>query len=284
MVTTDLGRAPVRAPGNGSCAHGPRSSDWPLPVLMYHAVSRVEGRLRRLGVPATLLEEQLSALTDAGHALLGLTDAIAAASCGRRDVVALTFDDGYEDFLRLAVPILHKLEAQATLYVPTRFIGRPAAWLGQRQTHVPQVMSRADLAACVASGRVEIGSHSHSHRPLDALASDELISEVDRSRGILEDLLDVRVSSFCYPHGYHSHDVRRVVREAGYDNACEVGRRLRPIAHRWSISRLAVEPSHTAPILCRQLRTGGPAAIPTIKRALQPAWRQVRIARSRMAA
>ena len=44
-----------------------------------------------------------------------------------------------------------------------------------------------------------------------------------RCKALLEDHLGQKVSSFAYPHGYHSAAIKRLVREAGYTSACAVG-------------------------------------------------------------
>src|SRR5580704_4768654 len=215
-----------------------------FPVLMYHSISRASGPLRKLGVPPGLLADQLELLRSHRYELMGLTEALAlTATDPSRAVVALTFDDGYRDFLDAAVPPL---------------------------------LSWSELRDCVATGCVEIGSHSHTHAHLDTLSVGELHAEVVHSKTLLEDGLHVPVRSFCYPHGYHSRSVREAVRDAAYDNACEVGRRLRTAQHRWNISRLAVEPTHAPKRVLSDVASGGPVIVPRAKRALQPAWRRVR--------
>jgi peptidoglycan/xylan/chitin deacetylase (PgdA/CDA1 family) len=244
---------------------------------MYHAASPVSGRLRHLGVPADLLVAQLGRLRDEGFLLVGLSEALRLADAEpNADIVALTFDDGYVDFIEAAVPVLRAVDARATLYVPTAHVGRRAAWLGRAARELPRLLSWAQLRACVRSGRVEIGSHGHTHSHLDTLSSPALEREVAESRRVLESTLDIAVTSFCYPHGYHSGTVREAVRAAGYRSACEVGRRLRPARERWSVSRLAVGPTHDPARLVREIRRGGPLLVPSAKRALQPAWRQAR--------
>ncbi len=253
-----------------------------FPVLMYHSISRASGPLRKLGVPPGLLADQLELLRSHRYELTGLTEALAlTATDPSRAVVALTFDDGYRDFLDAAVPALEAVGARATLYVPTMFIGGPASWLGADADSLPPLLSWSELRDCVGTGCVEIGSHSHTHAHLDTLAVGELQAEVVHSKTLLEDGLHVPVRSFCYPHGYHSRSVREAVRDAAYDNACEVGRRLRTAEHRWNISRLAVEPTHAPERVLSDLGSGGPVIVPRAKRALQPAWRRVRRHRAR---
>lgn len=252
-----------------------------LPVLMYHSVSRASGPLRKLGVSPELLADQLGLLCSEGYELVGLTEALElTATDPFRPVVALTFDDGYRDFLKAAVPVLKAANARATLYVPTKFIGGEASWLGAQAHTLPPLLSWGELRDCVSTGCVEVGSHSHTHAHLDTLSSRQLHAEVTQSKRLLEDGLQVPIRSFCYPHGYHSHPVREAVRRAEYDNACEVGRRLRTASHRWAISRLAVEPRHRPKRVLSDVASGGPVVVPRAKRALQPAWRQIRLYRS----
>jgi peptidoglycan/xylan/chitin deacetylase (PgdA/CDA1 family) len=248
---------------------------------MYHSVSRLSGPLRKLGVSWQLLADQLELLRGHGYELVGLTEAVQLAERDpSRLVVALTFDDGYRDFLEVAVPVLRTVGARASLYVPTRYVGGDASWLGAEARSLPPLLSWTELQECVDAGCVEIGSHGHTHAHLDTLGIDELPGEVAGSKALLEDRLQVPVKSFCYPHGYHSRSVREAVRDAEYDNACEVGRRLRTARHRFSISRLAVEPLHAPARMLRDVGSGGPIVVPYAKRALQPAWRRVRLYRS----
>jgi peptidoglycan/xylan/chitin deacetylase (PgdA/CDA1 family) len=250
----------------------------PLPVLMYHSISQGQGRLRRMSVSPQLLAEQLWALRARGYELTGLSDALdLAARYPRAPVVALTFDDGFADFLYSALPVLQEVGARATLYVPTQYIGERPRWLGTRGVPEAPLLSWDELRECVRSECVEVGSHSHSHRHLDTLPTVAVRAEVVRSKHILEDGLRHPVTSFCYPHGYHSPRVRTVVREAGYENACEVGRSVRSAAYTWRISRLAVEARHAPARVLRDVAGNGPLVLPSAKRALQPAWRCVRV-------
>src|SRR6266571_438713 len=193
------------------------ASDWsgsvPLPVLMYHSVSTVDGHLRDLAVPKDRLREQLGALADAGYALVGLTEAL--HDNGTR-AVAVTFDDGYVDFLD-GLDVLREVGATATLYVCPGHIGDRMA-LGP--------LLSWDQVREVAAAGIEIGNHSLRHHPLDVLPEPVLDKEIRESSQRLAEELGAPARSFAYPHGYHSGRVRAAVARYGHDNACEVGRRL----------------------------------------------------------
>ena len=147
-----------------------------IPALMYHAVTPVDGRLRKLGLADGILRAQLTAIDEAGFALLGLTEALDAWTRGD-NVVALTFDDAYADFLAVALPTLEAIGAKATVYVPTDHVGSNAGWLGSDQHRLPPVMSYGELRNCVGSGLVEIGSHGFRHVPLDTLSPSDVSEE-----------------------------------------------------------------------------------------------------------
>jgi len=252
-----------------------------VPVLMYHAVRAVpDGPLRTLAVPPAVLRAQLGALRQAGYRLVGLTEAVDLA--GDADppprLVALTFDDGYADFLSDAVPVLAELGARATLYVPAAELGRPARWLGAHAAAFGPLLDWAGLAEVAAAG-VEIGNHGLVHHPLDVLPADRRSAEIARGRAELCERLGVPVRSFCYPHGYHSRPVRDAVAAAGHDTACEIGyRHYRPGTDRYAIPRLMPTPDHRPADLLHLVGAGGDGrTLPVLaRRAARPAWRVAR--------
>ena len=265
----------AQAPGSVRRPDVPARDRRPLPVLMYHSVGGpVPDRLRELSVPADRLDEQLGALVVAGYALLGLTEALARHARGEQ-VVALTFDDGYTDFLDDGAPVLARHGACSTLYVPSRHLGGHATWLPDGGH-----LAILDTGAVreVADLGHEVGSHGAVHVPLDVLPSALAGAQLRESRRVLEDAVERRVESFCYPHGYHSRRLRELVRRAGYRNACAIGHRTSPPGEDpWAVSRLLVGPDHDARAVLDLVRGDGPhGPAPALKRLATPAWRATR--------
>lgn len=245
-----------------------------LPVLMYHSVGGpMPERLADLTVPTPELADHLAALREDGYELLGLTDALAAAVQGRR-VAALTFDDGYRDFVDNALPVLVDAGAGATLYVPTDHLGGTSSWLPAPADRLP-LLDAADLVELPPS--IEVGSHGAVHVPLDVLDRATAVEQVRRSRQVLEDRLGRPVPSFCYPHGYHSRSLRRAVAAAGYTNACAIGHRPHRLGDdELAVARVMITPG-TSRTALRALVAHGPGGVrPTVARLATPAWRVAR--------
>lgn len=94
-----------------------------LLVLCYHGVSLEDEHEWHpaLYVTASFLRRRLELLTRGGYNVLPLGEAVARLYA--RDLppraVALTFDDGYQDFCEVAWPILREFELPATVYLAT---------------------------------------------------------------------------------------------------------------------------------------------------------------------
>lgn len=141
--------------------------------------------------------------------------------------VVVTFDDAYENFLQVALPVLADLHIPVTLYVPVGFVegssGPPIAG-----TEHLRPCSWSQLRDLVATGLVEVGSHTCSHPNLNELADEDVEHEARESRRILEDELGVAVDSFCYPKGLCSRRVESIVGSHYRTAVSGGGRRNRP--------------------------------------------------------
>ena len=246
-----------------------------LPVLMYHSVgSAMPPGLEHLSVPAALVREQLSALRENGYELLGLTEAL-AASVQQRQVVAVTFDDGFVDFVEHAMDALRDVQAEATVYVPSRAMGAIATWL-PGDSAPPRIMDTLQIAEVAAAG-VEVGSHGAEHVPMDVLPRRTSVSYLRESRERLEQVTGSSVRSFCYPHGYHSRGLRDEVKLVGYQNACAIGHRRHPSAgDPYAVQRLLIGPSHEPAAVLRMAQVGVAGLVPELKRLATPPWRLAR--------
>ena len=94
-----------------------------LLILCYHGVSYEDEHQwdGSLYVPPGLLEERLRILREMQCSILPLHEAIERLYAGTlpERSVAITFDDGYDDFAGVAFPILERYRVPVTVYLPT---------------------------------------------------------------------------------------------------------------------------------------------------------------------
>jgi peptidoglycan/xylan/chitin deacetylase (PgdA/CDA1 family) len=216
-----------------------------VPVLMYHEIAAATDTASRLAVPPGAFAAQLRYLHDQGFSTLTAGAAAAALTGGSHRLptrsIVLTFDDGFADFHREALPVLLQYGFTATLFVTTGWVqdaGRFSA--GQR----PGRMLTWSQIAEIAGAGVEIGAHSHRHPQLDQLPGRLLRPELRDSRAQLEDRLGRQVPGMAYPFGYSNARVRQVVREAGHQYAYAVGNVIaRTGADPFALPRLTIRRS-----------------------------------------
>ena len=170
-------------------------------IVAYHAIGTPASRVT---VPAGQLQDDLSALMDAGYTFVSL-DACAGWLAGDLGLparaVAVTFDDGYASVATAALPVLERRRVPATVFVVGGRIGLNNQWPGQpRWVPTLQLLDAGMLRELVTAG-VTIGSHSWTHSRLTALdqaqLDDEMIGAADR----LEQIAGVAVRHLAYPYG-----------------------------------------------------------------------------------
>lgn len=163
-------------------------------VLLYHRVGA--GSPLAIDLPLPLFTAQVDELAGANR-VVSLDDLVAAVETPEAPPVppvALTFDDGTADFAEVALPVLVRAGAPATVYVATDFVDR-----GRPFTQDGTPLSWSALGDVVSTGLVTIGSHTHSHALLDRLPPGEVDDELDRSIKLIEDHLGVTPQHFAYP-------------------------------------------------------------------------------------
>jgi len=188
-----------------------------VPILMYHRVA-TDGPpgLERWRVAPELFADQMKALSRAGYQTISLAE-WADALVQRRPIqekrVVLTFDDGYSDFLSVALPILRRHDFSATVFLVAERIGQTALWDAEFGECAP-LMSWEEIKSLQAIG-IEFGAHSCIHRKMTEMEPGELAEDTRRTRAILEEGLRVPVPTLAYPYGDQNESVRRIVGEAG---------------------------------------------------------------------
>jgi peptidoglycan/xylan/chitin deacetylase (PgdA/CDA1 family) len=245
-------------------------------VLLYHAVNdHPERRDDPYAVSRACFAAHVEAIRASGRVAIGMTE-LADGLRAQRPLpdrpVAVTFDDGFADTYD-AVDVLLRHDLAATVYVTTGAVGSRDR------------LSRAGVADLAQLHRVEVGAHGVRHRRLDELDEHELDDEVGASKAQLEDLTQVGIDSFAYPHGAYDRRAREAVIRAGYRSAAAVKNAIShagddPFAiARWTVMR------GTPPVRIAQVLEGNGIPLAWAHERLRTrAFRTARRQRRRLAA
>ena len=197
--THSLWRSVARAAGRPSVRPG-------LRVLGYHAVGTViPGDPYGLSVSPEAFARQMEAVASGRF---GRPVSLGGARLDGSNELAVTFDDGYEDTLTQAAPILARLSLPFSVCVTPGLLdaGRPhLSW--------PELKDLSLIPGC------EVGAHGLTHARLDGLDDTTLSQELSSSRRRLEDTVGRPVAVMTWPHGAASRRAAAAARAAGYTRA-----------------------------------------------------------------
>jgi peptidoglycan/xylan/chitin deacetylase (PgdA/CDA1 family) len=194
-----------------------RRAPW---TLMYHSVGDTRHDPYLVTVSPERLAAQLRWLNRHGLTGVSMRELLAARAAGRdQRLVGLTFDDGYVDFLRLAVPALRQHGHTATVFVLPGRLGGTNEWDPDGPSK--PLLDAAGIREAAAAG-MEIGSHGLLHLDLTGVDDTTLTAEVGRSRELLAEVTGTPPVGFCYPYGVLDARTVAAVRQAGYTYGCAI--------------------------------------------------------------
>ncbi|HOU16890.1 MAG TPA: polysaccharide deacetylase family protein [Candidatus Marinimicrobia bacterium] len=141
------------------------------------------------------------------------------ANKNKPNLIALTFDDGYQDIYLYAFPILKSLGIPATIFIITDYLDRPNTWdINLGGIHFNH-LTYDNIAELIQNGW-EIGSHSISHHLLVGMPTLEMQAEIHDSKKLLEERFNCEVRFFCAPFGKLNPKIISEAKSAGYQGIC----------------------------------------------------------------
>ena len=192
-----------------------------IPILMYHQIDAEPPKgspMRGLVVSPETFARQMAALNWLGYQGKSMGDLLPYLNGEKRGkVFGITFDDGYENNLRCALPVLNRFGYSSTCYIVANQIGKTNGWDLERGVLQVPLMNAQQLQTWVDAGQ-EVGSHTLNHANLEILSESEQALEISQSKTKLEALVQQKagVQHFCYPYGGLNKTAVQSVKAAGY--------------------------------------------------------------------
>lgn len=191
-----------------------------LSILMYHQIGEFKNiqTLKANYCHYKKFSRQMAMLKLTGQTVIPMSEAISFLEGDGYypdHCVAITFDDGYENFYQYAYPVLKKYNFSAMVYIVTGELSGKAHWL-KEENHEPGRLMSSDQIKEIYDNGVEIGSHSVTHPRLALLTEERCLNELAESKQSLENLLNTEIDHICYPYGSCNTGVVSMARKAGY--------------------------------------------------------------------
>jgi peptidoglycan/xylan/chitin deacetylase (PgdA/CDA1 family) len=181
-----------------------------LPILNFHHIGTAPAKssavTKSFYIEPEKFEAMMQGLLDEGYQSIFISEAVdylQQKQLPKQKIMAITFDDGNEDFYTNAWPILHKLNVKASMYLMTGVRGND--WLT-----VDQILELND------TGSVEFGSHTVWHPKLTKISAEEQARELAESKEFLEKLLNKKSNILAYPFGLYNDEIKTQTKTAGY--------------------------------------------------------------------
>ena len=193
---------------------------------MYHSIESMprSTAMRSIHVPPRRFKLQMFLLKILGYKALSIRDLkpyLDGHKVGK--VVGLTFDDGYQNNLINAAPILNKYDFTATCYLVTENIGKSNEWDLHKNITQRPLMNQEEINEWINLG-MDIGAHTKNHVDLTSVSYEDAKMEIEGCKYQLESLFNKPVADFCYPFGRYNEKISMLVKDSGFYTATSMDR------------------------------------------------------------
>jgi len=199
-----------------------RARVYSIPILMYHKIGAETDTT--WWVTEADFEAQLQCLKEQGYRSIMPSELAAHQRWGRPlppKPVIITFDDGYENTVGRAEPLLRQYDFQAVCYLITGQVADTPET--RRNFEGAPMLCWSEVKAADGRGTLHFGGHTRSHANLRSV--DNPTAELT---GCFKDLRrkgHLKPEGFCYPFGQYKPETPAFVAKAGFDTAvtCDDG-------------------------------------------------------------
>jgi len=214
------GTYPIRC-WTGRCAL--RDDRVPIIVLLYHRIA--DDRANEWTTSNRTFAKQIRWLRKRFE-LISLAEAQRRIRRGmnHRPCVSITFDDGYADNCRQAIPLLVKHRIPCTYFVTLRNVLHEEPFSHDMVMGYLLAPNTMEQIKAMAGAGIEIGAHAYTHADLAAINDTRLLRyEVVAATDELQQQLDRPVRYFAFPYGQRANlspAAFEMARQAGCEGVC----------------------------------------------------------------
>jgi peptidoglycan/xylan/chitin deacetylase (PgdA/CDA1 family) len=188
-------------------------------IFTYHLISDNEKLWSDYVIPTQKFEQDIQYLQKKGFIFVTMSKLYRIKKnpdkYKNKNIVALTFDDGYKSDYELVYPILKKYNVPATLFITGSYIGEE------------KYLTKAQLLELSKSSLVEIGNHSYEKHRLSKM---ELLKEFEdeatyysvladfmKNRDFIYSITNKKPTSLSYPYGVYNEKADEYFKKNGFN-------------------------------------------------------------------
>ena len=166
-------------------------------ILTYHSIDD-SGSV--ISIDAVTFRSHVQWLAESGVAVVSLQELVRLPDDA--DAIALTFDDGFENFRAAAWPLLRAHAFPVTLFVVTDHVGGTNNWSRGPAADVPHLplLDWPSLVQLADEG-VTLGSHTRTHPDLSVCTVERVSEELASAACKLREETGGDAECFAYPYG-----------------------------------------------------------------------------------
>ncbi len=188
-----------------------------VPILTYHSID--DSRSVISISPATF-KMQMKYLAECGYQSLSFSEAVVFLREKKpfpEKAFVATFDDGYENNYTGAFPVLQQFGFKGTIFLISDYCGK--TWSGDASSLEPRsLLSWAEIKEMHRHG-IEFGAHTLTHPDLTLIPVAQAERETRQSKAEIQERLGAEVTTFAYPYGKYSSEVKKIV-QTHFHGAC----------------------------------------------------------------
>ena len=205
------------------------NQNYATPILMYHSLDKDRIEIYA-AVDPVVFRQQMESIKAGGYKVVPLFQYCRLLKSGNsipRNLVIITFDDGYKDNLE-AVEILKEFGYPATIFIIVEKVGKKG------------YLSEEDIVSILSDTEVDIGSHTLTHAYLPDQEKARVKREIFQSKKQLEEHFSQNIETISYPIGGFTKEVLKEVESANYLCACATNRGFSKKLNRFALRRIKV--------------------------------------------
>ena len=194
------------------------SYDRNIAILTYHSIDD-SGSV--LSTAPRVFAEQMQILYMMGLKVVPLSQVqhVLDDATSPKNLVAITFDDGYRNVREVALPVLQRYGFTATVFLVTDYCGRTNAWPGLPLSIERRPLLRWAEIREMSEAGIAFGSHTRTHPDLRNTIMHVIEDELTVSKKTIEDAIGCPVNTLAYPYGFYDDTVKRLA-QAHFTLAC----------------------------------------------------------------